>query len=130
GLSLGAGANDNTISGNKFEFNSGCGIKGFQAVHNVIVDNVVDRNSQSGIRLASCTQTSILGNMLRRNGAGQQSGTAAEDCHIHIESCSGVVVGQNTTSTGTNDNGSGYLSPKYGVWIQSNTGSVRVVGND
>lgn len=129
GVTLGGGANDNSITACKVEWNGGRGIDLFQSNHNTISNNVFDRNSESGLRITQANHCTATANVLRRNGAGQ-SGNAGggEDVHIHLETVTGCVVMGNVTNAGDNDGGGGYASPTSSIYLLQCT-DTQVIGN-
>jgi hypothetical protein len=128
GISLGAGANDNMIVGNKIEWNDGHGIQAYQALHNVVIGGIVDRNGKTGARLVECSHTTVVGSVFRRNGR-LAADSATDDCHIYQENCTGLVVTGVTTNHGPDDDGSGRPSPAVAIRDEGGT-DVSVIGND
>lgn len=128
GISLGAGANDNMIVGNKIEWNDGHGIEAYQALHNVVIGGIVDRNGKTGARLVECSHTTVVGSVFRRNGRLAADSTT-DDCHIYQENCTGLVVTGVTTNHGPDDDGGGRASPAVAIRDEGGT-DVSVIGND
>lgn len=109
GVNLAAGANDNTFTGMKIEFNQR-NVECFQSVHNSMDNVILDRAGFKNIR-AIDSEMSFTGGTIRRAGYDETTGTKA-----HLE------VGGNTTLsfTGTffqsgngSDDGSGTVGPDY-----------------
>lgn len=119
GINLQAGANDNIISDNKIEWNSGYGISAYNANHLVITNNIFDRNGKSGLYIGgNQTRTSVFtGNVLRRNGASSSSYDAS---NIQINGAyDSNVISENITLTGNSqDDGSGTTVPNYAIHIR------------
>jgi hypothetical protein len=128
GISLGAGANDNMLVGNKIEWNDGHGIHAYQALHNVVIGGIVDRNGRTGARLVECSHTTVVGSVFRRNGR-LAADSVTDDCHIYQENCSGLVITGVTTNHGPDDDGGGHPSPAVAIRDEGGT-DVTVVGND
>ncbi len=128
GISLGPGANDNMIVGNKIEWNDGHGISAHQALHNVVIGGIVDRNGKAGARLVECSHTTVAGSVFRRNGR-LAAASAGDDCHIYQENCTGLVITGITTNSGPDDDGRGYESPSVAIRDEGGT-AVSVIGND
>ena len=129
GISLGPGANDNALIGNKVEWNDGCGIVAVQALHNTVVGGVVDRNGGPGARFVECSHTTLTGAVLRRNGRLAES-TPEDDCHVHQRDCTALVVTGIATNAGPDDDDvSGYRSPSVAVRDEGGT-DVGYTGND
>jgi hypothetical protein len=122
-LSLGSGANDNVISGNKLEWNDGNGVNANSTSHNVITDNNIDRNGKAGMRLLSNLRLVAKGNTMRRNGR-LSSGVADEDCHFFTQSNTSTTFSANTTHHGLGDAGEGYDSPLVSIREQGGTDIV------
>ena len=130
GINLQQGANDNIIANNKIEWNLGYGISAYNATHNVIAENVIDRNSKSGLYIGgSQTKHSIFtNNVLRRNGAESSSYDAS---NIQINgSYDSNIISDNVTLTGNSqDDGSGTTVPNYALYVRD-TGDHKVYLTD
>jgi hypothetical protein len=129
GIRLGAGANDNEIVATKIEWNDGYGIQAFQALHNVVLGGISDRNGKAGIRLVECSHTVIVGGVYRRNGRLSEH-QPDDDCHIYQQDCTGLVVTGIATNVGRDDDDvSGYRSPAVAVRDRGGTG-ITFAAND
>ena len=129
GISLGPGANDNMLVGNKVEWNDGHGIQAQQALHNVVIGGILDRNGKTGARLVECSHTTVVGSVFRRNGRLAE-GAPADDCHVYQQDCTGLVVTGIATNSGPDDDDvSGYASPAVAIRNEGGT-DVSVTGND
>lgn len=128
GIYCGTGANDNVISHNKIEFNTGNGVHLFQATHVVLSDNNIDRNGKTGLRAVGVTSTTVANNIFRRNGRFS-SATPADDCHWFQQGCSDLIFSGNQTETGPDDDLTGYVSPAN-VLITQGGDRVIVTGNN
>jgi hypothetical protein len=129
GISLGRGANDNMLVGNKVEWNDGHGIQAYQALHNVVVGGILDRNGKTGARLVECSHTTVVGSVFRRNGRLSEA-SPADDCHIYQQDCTGLVVTGIATNSGPDDDDtSGYPSPAVAIRDEGGA-AVSLTGND
>jgi hypothetical protein len=129
GISLGPGANDNTIVANKLEWNDGCGVNVLQALHNVVLGGVIDRNGRAGARFVECAHTALVGAVLRRNGRLAES-SPEDDCHVFQQDCTALVVTGVVTNEGRDDDDvSGYRSPAVAIRDEGGT-DVGYTGND
>ncbi|MPQ99422.1 hypothetical protein GB931_16150 [Modestobacter sp. I12A-02628] len=128
GISLGAGANDNTLLGNKVEWNDGHGIDVFQALHNVVVGGVVDRNGRTGIRVVECEHTTVTGVVLRRNGRLAED-SPEDDCHLYQRDCRSFLLTGVATGAGRDDDDAGYRSPSVAVREEGGA-DVGYIGNE
>lgn len=128
GINLQTGANDNMIGYNKIEWNEERGILSFNTDQNVFVGNIFDRNGWAGFHDTSGDMNVLTGNHFRRNGKFGQ-GTAARDCHISVEGATGLVIAGNTTGTGDDDGGGGYLGPDKAIYFNGGS-NITVSGND
>lgn len=125
GIYLGTGANDNSIVGNKLEFNGSRNLNMASAHRNSIVGNVIDRSNNAGVRINGCTVVSLVGNIMRRNGATASSGTTnQDDTHYCIVNSSNVSIIGGSTVHGQNDSNAGYDSPRATVYVASSTDVV------
>jgi hypothetical protein len=129
GISLGEGANDNTILASKIEWNDGHGIQAYRAVHTVVLGGVLDRNGRTGAELVECAHTAVVGVVFRRNGRLAET-HPDDDCHLHARDCSSLVVSGIVTDSGRDDDdASGYASPAVAV-RQTGGRDVTLIGND
>jgi hypothetical protein len=129
GISLGPGANDNMLVGNKVEWNDGHGIQADRALHNVVIGGILDRNGRTGARLVECSHTTVVGSVFRRNGR-LSDGVPADDCHLYQRDCTGLVVTGIATNSGPDDDDvSGYASPAVAIRDEGGAG-VSFTGND
>lgn len=120
GISLPSGSNDNTITNNKIEWNTSYGIGLTASAHNIVCDNVCDRNGVAGIYCGGgSTYNVITGNMLRRNGA--ITDTDMSKCNVRLNGANtGLVFANNTTTTGNSeDDETGTVVPKYAITIDA-----------
>lgn len=114
GMLLGPGASDNMLF-LKIDFNEGWGLNINDAEDIQIFGEGFDRNYKGGIRINSARRISGIVN-LARNGRND-SGTFGEDTSLYIGGvCDGITLTA-VTSTGVDDNGSGTLTPRYGLHV-------------
>ncbi|MCZ2846987.1 right-handed parallel beta-helix repeat-containing protein [Modestobacter sp. VKM Ac-2978] len=128
GILLSPGANDNTFIGNKIEWNDGHGVHALEALHNVLLGGVLDRNGLTGARFEACAHTTVVGAVFRRNGRLAEE-SSAEDCHLLHQDCTALVVTGISTNSGADDDGGGRPSPSVAVRAEGGT-DVSITGND
>ena len=127
GVSLQAGANDNTFVGCKVEWNNGTNWQLFQSLNNNIIGGVTDRAGGSyGFDIRQ-SEVTIDGTILRRNGRDDASTSS------HFLLGSNVMVSLNgiITNTGGNDGGGGNVTPNY-IFdvVDADSGPLLVNGCD
>lgn len=126
-IHLREGNNDNIISLNKIEWCTN-GVECYKSHHNVISDNIFDRQSGEGLFINNSSQTIISNNIFRRNGA--QIDVDKRKCHIRLESSNNIFVSNNITiMNNSQDDGSGENAPKYAISIYGNK-TVSITNND
>lgn len=120
---------DNTITGNKIEWNEACGISALGASHCVIANNIIDRSGTNGLYLdKDSSSDSITGNIFRRNGVNGEGDK--EKSHILIEGATDIVfTGNVTVAENSRDDKSGKLVPDISVYCE-NSKNVSFVGNN
>lgn len=119
---------DNTIIGNKIEWNDRYGVAAYAASHCVISNNIIDRSGLNGLYLNNDSESnSVTGNVFRRNGAlGEKNN---EKAHILIEGSSNIVFSGNVTiAENSKDDKSGKNVPDFSVYCE-NTKNVSIIGN-
>lgn len=127
GLKLGLGGNDNIISQNKIEWNSGYGIEIYNCSSNVITNNIIDRSGNVGIHGSLVYDSVISNNVFKRNGA--TTTTPREMSQIYLDNCYDVTLNGNISKVqNTEDNNSGKNAPENGFTIYNST-NIIVNGN-
>ena len=127
GVSLQAGANDNTFVGCKVEWNGTLNWQIFQALNCNIIGGVTDRSRGDYVFDIRQSEVTINGTIVRRNGASNASTSA------HFLLGSNVMVSLNgvLTKTGADDDGGGNTTPNYIFSVtDSDSGPVLVNGCD
>lgn len=120
---------DNTLIGNKIEWNNQYGIKTKWTSHCVISSNIFDRNGFAGIYFDSSSSSDVLSsNVFRRNGAlGKED---SEKAQIVLEGTKNITIsGNNTVVDNSQDDKKGALVPEFAVYI-INTTNIILSGND
>jgi hypothetical protein len=116
-----------TMTGNRIEWNAKAGIEVHGGGKYNITGNYIDRSGGPGIKLvpggapgaakpSHCGTISVTGNVIYRSGAplgGQPQGI--ENSHLLFEEVYGLVCTGNAMNAWKNDNGTGDLSPQYGI---------------
>lgn len=130
GASCTSGANSNTFTACKFEWNEGQGIDLFDCARNVIVGCIFDRNYKNGVRIAGSTISSFIsGCQFWRNG---RNDVAGERAHIRFEG-TGInnQVTSCYTSVGQDDGGTGTITPQFCIDFASASNNYLLInGND
>ena len=78
-----------------------------------ITGNCFDRNWGCAIKLRNITDTTITGNVFRRNGKDASKLGDEFSCHVYLDGCKGITVSGNSGASGVDDGGKGNPSPKY-----------------
>ena len=112
----------NTITANRIEWNAGGGIRLLGGNQYNITGNYIDRSGGPAIALLGLPRKpslcmTITGNVLYRSGRPEWTKDDLESSHVRLEECHGVVFSNNTMCVGTDD-GSGFLSPNYGMVLR------------
>lgn len=133
GIYMGGGSNDNIIAFNKIEWNGvdlvsrTPGMNIYGSKNELVIGNIFDRNSGTGVKVAGNSENIIIvGNQFRRNGR-DVTGTSSN--HIHLGTCSDVVIVGNKGKHGKDDNGSGPDTPEYAI-LYNGASNVIEVAND
>lgn len=120
GIKFGSGANDNIITSNKIEWNSGFGIEMYLCTSNVISENIIDRSGSVGITASNVNNTIISNNVFRRNGSTTL--TPRDMSQIYLETCSNMTLNGNISKVdNTHDDSSGKNAPENGFTIYNST---------
>ena len=120
---------DNTITGNKIEWNDRYGIAAYAAGHCVISNNIIDRSGFDGLFFNSDSEgNSVTGNVFRRNGAlGEKNN---EKAHILVEGSSNIVFNGNVTvAENSKDDKTGKVVPDFSIYCE-NSKYVSITGNN
>lgn len=121
------GNNDNIISMNKVEWNT-VGLECYKSTHNVISNNIFDRQSSEGLFINNANQITITSNVFRRNGADVD--TQKQKCHIRLESSNKIIISNNITiANNSKDDGSGINVPEFALSAYNND-LVLITNND
>ena len=128
-----------TIMGNRFERSgtdqeaggfpnvnsdsTACGIYITRATAINIIGNTTDSNAGPGLRIAAVTDNAVnnitaTGNIFKRDGSGDN--TSSMTAGVAVKGAHSVnMIGNVITYGDPNDSGAGYVSPQYGVEIDS-----------
>lgn len=127
GVYLFPSCNDNIISNNKVEWNGESGIYSYSSEHNMITNNICDRNGIDGIHVSTCNYCNINGNLLRRNGI---TSTGDKNTQILLLNCNNISLSGNITKTGyIQDYEQGDIVPLHGITIE-NCNDIFSAGNN
>lgn len=100
----------------------------YKTTDNVISNNIIDRNSEYGIKISFCSKNVINGNFLRRNNI--ETTINSNNCQVRFESCSDIIFTNNELKKGnTRDDGSGVIVPVYAMYIVYSH-DLLFMGND
>lgn len=78
-----------------------------------ITGNCFDRNWGAGVKLRNITDSTVTGNVFRRNGKDTTKLGEEFSCHMYLNNCKGISVSGNSGASGIDDNGKGKASPNY-----------------
>jgi hypothetical protein len=123
------GAGSVTMTGNRIEWNHAGGIELNGCGHYNITGNYFDRSGGPGIWLKkqrgiACERITMVGNILRRNGALAENLGDCADSHVWFEGGEGLVFSGNTMSVGQDDDQDGKWSPAYGIVLEGLRDSI------
>lgn len=119
----------NTLTGNRFEWNGGCGVKVESSNNNTITNNVFDRNGLQGVLVSSCINNIINSNMFKRNYASDST-TDVTHANLMISSAYNTIITGNSLSYGKqNDGGTGDNVPSIGIRMNASH-NCYVIGNE
>jgi ribosome modulation factor len=128
GIYLGTGANDNLIQPTKLEWNDGHGVNLYSNYQNVVGPTIIDRNGKTGVAATSTGKTTLAVLTLRRNGRSSAS-TANDDAHFFLQGNTDLTIVAPNTTAGPDDDGAGYVSPRYVSRENGNT-RLNIVGGN
>lgn len=115
GVELNAGANNNSFVNVRNEWNEGHNYIAVNAKRNVIVGELIDRAGLNAIAATGGGQWIVSGAAIQRSGKNAVVGST-DDSHFYIEGASSSIILNGVyTLTGANDDGSGTVSPSYGL---------------
>jgi parallel beta-helix repeat protein len=135
-----------SIRGNRIEWNGGYGIVTFGGEF-IISNNLFDRQGKAGVYLNSQWGGVVSDNYFSRNGAGGNGkkgrfgysvpGSASykeipnfESCHIKIQYQRDVAITGNRFRAGSDDAGSGAMTPGYIYYnVGANDSSIQILAN-
>jgi hypothetical protein len=135
-----------SIRGNRIEWNGGYGIVTYGGEF-IISNNLLDRQGKAGVFLNSQWGGVVSDNYFSRNGAAGNGkkgrfgfsvpGSASyekienfESCHIKIQYQRDVAITGNRFRAGSDDAGTGAMSPAYIYYnAGANDSSIQIVGN-
>lgn len=129
GVYCGSGANNNTFTSVRLEWNTQYGLDVDGAKKQILNACTFDSNYRAGLRLDNFAMVQVNGGLFTRNGRNAIGG---EDCHILVDGSTGDGLDLNgvQTESGEDDGGGGGFRPDYVVrWLGTATGS-NVVGGD
>lgn len=79
-----------------------------------ITGNSFDRNWGAAVKLRNISDSTVTGNVFRRNGKDASKLGDEYSCQAYLENCLGITVSANSAATGIDDRGKGERTPKYG----------------
>jgi hypothetical protein len=128
GVNLGSGANANSFIAVRFEWSINDGVAGYNASSNVFCGGLFDRNAWRGVNLgAGCKDWTFVGVQFARNGSNN---AYPNNSHVALNGTTSVFFNGCVSRTGTNDDGSGTLSPAYFVNYINSNALVTISGCD
>ena len=125
------GMGDNRIINNRIEWNDEYGINISYGWHQVITNNLFDRNGYNAIKIANCPNSNINSNLFRRNYAKGNLQDDSSFAHLYVTSCNKINICNNMTDVNhiiDGDNTSN-LEPAHSLYM---IGShyINLIGND
>ncbi len=128
GVNLGSGANANSFIAVRFEWSINDGVAGYNASSNVFCGGLFDRNGWRGLNLgAGCKDWTFVGVQFARNGSNN---VYPNNSHIALNGTTSVFFNGCVSRTGTNDDGTGTLSPAYFINYINTNALVTISGCD
>jgi len=128
GVNLGSGANANSFIAVRFEWSINDGVAGYNASSNAFCSGLFDRNAWRGVNLgAGCKDWTFVGVQFARNGSNN---VYPNNSHVALNGTTSVFFNGCVSRTGTNDDGSGTLSPAYFVNYINSNALVTISGCD
>jgi parallel beta-helix repeat protein len=109
GMSLGPGANANTISNSRFEWNLGYGISVGDTNGNSIANCFIDRNYKAGIALLDTEGITISGSTFYRNGRNNAGPDA--NSQIFLSGAKNISITGGISQSGGDDSPGGPVTP-------------------
>lgn len=130
GIALLTGANNNNFADNRIEWNNLYNVYIYNAIQNVISGDLIDRSGSAGVVVSGAGSLVLSNLVLRRSGATVTLGDNYST-HIHLIDNGEIIVNGVRTGTGANDDGTGLVSPAFGIsYSGSGTPKVTIVGSD
>ena len=115
GVNLQAGANNNTFSQVRVEWNSEAGILANGAIQNIFSDELIDRNGLEGVVDLGGSNWKLVNAPIRRNGRLANAGSTS-NCNMRVEgSGSAAQLANIEMLRGADDDGGGTVTPEYGI---------------
>lgn len=112
----------------RFEWSINDGVAGYNASSNVFCGGLFDRNAWRGANLgAGCKDWTFVGVQFARNGSNN---VYPNNSHIALNGTTSVFFNGCVSRTGTNDDGTGTLSPAYFVNYINTNALVTISGCD
>lgn len=113
GVQLLAGSNNNSFVGGRNEWNGGCAYYGYGCKRVLIQGDLLDRSGTNAVAAVAGAQFILSDVAVQRSGRLATEGSV-DDAHFYIEGDTSSII-QTTvyTTTGSNDDGSGRVSPTY-----------------
>ena len=123
GVQMMTGANDNTFSDTKNEWNEGANWQFFEAQNISVLGGVTDRAGTYGV-ISQLSSVSFCGGIMRRSGRFMASGSA----HFSLGNNRVFSINGLNTAIGVDDNGAGYNTPDY-IFHGRDNGCVNTLVN-
>jgi hypothetical protein len=132
GINLGSGAGANTFLGGRYEWNSSCGMQGYQCASNMVIGGLFDRNSGAAVNLGTgCADFTFNGVQFNRNGANN---TYPGNAHIQLNGTTSVVfigcVSQSGNNNAPTGQPQGNTTPAYFIEFLNTNGYCVIEGSD
>ncbi|HAT1576075.1 TPA: hypothetical protein I8Y25_002458 [Raoultella ornithinolytica] len=130
GINLQAGANNNSFTNARIEWNKKEGVMVYNAKAISFSGETIDRNGAAGVAIVNGGIVQLSGVSLQRNGAQASAGNSG-NCHIRVEGTGSVLIATNVrTTSGADDDGQGNISPEYSLITAGNSESMTIIIGD
>lgn len=125
GVELNAGANNNSFSNVRNEWNGGHNYYGYNAKRNEIVGELIDRAGYTAIAAAGGAQWIVSGAAVQRSGRNATEGDV-NDAHYYLDGPGSAIIQTGTyTLEGADDGGTGRRSPTFLVSTGGRSADIK-----
>lgn len=130
GWNFQTGANNNTLSNCRPEWNAKEGVLVYGAKAITITGDTLDRNGLAGLAIKNGGLVHLNGVRFQRNGASAVAGSS-DNCHILMEGDGSTLYAAGISSVaGVDDDGGGNVSPQYGLITTGSSTNMKIIIGD